>query len=224
MANEVSKSHIFPPDRLAEVTKLGMTWQMTALWILRDVMGVHADLSNALFYDLALHLKEDVDRQAAISTDGIRPAKFAAYLAFWMRKIKPISRAYYVDVCKKHDWAPPPQEEINDINEKVAVRMAFNYLWAFHDLGHLTIHLGDDDVPIKRDAEGFKTEVASFCHQKLGVDGECVLETLIYDMRYRTFGPHHLVHLFDQFVFRLYARCEDRRAKGLAHEDAPAPA
>jgi hypothetical protein len=37
----------------------------------------------------------------------------------------------------------------------------------------------------------------------LDLNGKTVMDKLIYDMRYRPFGPHHLVHIFDQFIFGL---------------------
>lgn len=184
-----------------------MIWQNASFIILRDVMGVNAKLSNALFYDLALHLQEDIKRQEPVAeNNGTRPAKFAAYLAFWLRKVKPVSNAFYVSTAQKYGGRPPVYEEIVDINEKLAIRLAFTYLRAFNEMGDLKIHVDGRDRKIRYDKAIFRKEVRDFCHQKLGNDGKDVLETLITDMRYRTFGPHHLEHLFDQFVFRLYSK------------------
>lgn len=166
-------------------------------------MGVSARLSNALFYDLAFHLREDLDRQERLAENGIRPAKHAAYLAFWLRKVKPVSNAFYVSTTQEYEGLPPVYEEIVDINEKLAIRLAFTYLESFNEMERLEIHVDGRDRKIKYNKTIFQKEIKDFCHQKLGNDGKDVLETLITDMRYRTFGPHHLEHLFDQFVFRL---------------------
>jgi hypothetical protein len=175
--------------------------------LLSRAMNVHADLSPALFYDLALHLREDIRRQAVWDTKGIRPAKYAAYLAFWIRKIKPISLAFDAGLYVRYNRSPPRMAEIVDINEKVAIRLAFDYISKFNEKNKLTVHKVESghcgDCVIEYNKEKYKRIMNDFCYQKLANDGKCVLETLISDMRYRTFGPHHLVHLFDQFVFRL---------------------
>lgn len=171
-------------------------------------MRVRANLSKALFFDAALHWLGDSARLMAREPKGIRPAKHVAYLAFWIRKIKPISRAYPVAV-----WAaaanagtlPDPTYEIVDINERLAIKYAFEVLADFSKNEKVTIHTsGEDDAHSLKYNEGlYKDFVTKYCEQKLGNSGKTVFETLVHNMRYRTFGPHHLVHIFDQVVFGL---------------------
>lgn len=146
-------------------------------------------------------------RQQKLDRKGIRPAKHAAYIAFWMRKIKPISHAYDADIWNKHKGCPPSVKEIEDINEIIAVNLAFEFLLRSNQNKLLKIHKGEGsdsgDYPIHYNNACFIRVMNEFCHQKLANDGKCVLDTIINDMRYRTFGPHHLAHWFDQFVFRL---------------------
>jgi hypothetical protein len=85
--------------------------------------------------------------------------------------------------------------------------MAFEFLLQSNKKQMLKIHKDDGaesgDFPIPYNRDRFIRVMNEFCHQKLANDGKCVLDTIINDMRYRTFGPHHLAHWFDQFVFRL---------------------
>lgn len=171
-------------------------------------MDVRANLSKGLFYDAALHWKADMDRLRKADDKGIRPAKHVAYLAFWIRKIKPITDAYKVEAVRNYKTqgrAVPAEEEITDINERVAIRLAFEHLAGFARNGELLFHdeTQGEDRRITYNKQKFRDAVKRYSQQKLGVDGKCVLDTLIHDMRYRAFGPHHLVHIFDQFVFNL---------------------
>jgi hypothetical protein len=124
-----------------------------------------------------------------------------------MRKIKPISDAYGEGEWRKTGSRPSWSKEIEDINEIVAIKMAFEFLLKANEKQKLMIHkddpAGSGDFSIPYDRDRFIRVMNEFCHQKLANDGKCVLDTIINDMRYRTFGPHHLAHWFDQFVFRL---------------------
>lgn len=191
-----------------EVARLAIALQQATSKLLTETMEIRADLSKALFYDVALHWKGDVDRIRKVDVKGIRPAKHVAYLAFWIRKIKPVSNAYSAALHQEHRKAGrpmPSSAEIVNINERVAIRLAFQQLGSFAQAGQLFIHhdAKGEDIRIDYDETRFVTALERYCHQKLALDGKCVLETLLSDMRYRTFGPHHLVHIFDQFVFNL---------------------
>ncbi|HYD32760.1 MAG TPA: hypothetical protein VEB64_18105 [Azospirillaceae bacterium] len=171
-------------------------------------MNVRADLSKALFFDLADRWCHDIGKISARDTDGVRPSKHAAFLAFWMRKIKPISRAYrFSDILKSEATGKPIPywSEVVTINEQVAIRLAFQWLAQFAKQGKLLVHDSDSgkESPVVYDEDRFKRRVAQFCGRKVSLDGRTVLEILVDDMRYRTFGPHHLAQLFDQFVFSL---------------------
>lgn len=172
-------------------------------------MNVHADLSKALFYDLAFHWRRDLDRMQ--DDKGIRPAKTAAYMAFWIRKTKPISNAYALATIQAYkNKIIPFTEEITNINEKVATRLAFQIIAQCAEKGFLKIHDSqtNQDIPLVYNRKKYEEAVSGYCNQKLGLDGKSVLEVLIYDMRYRAFGPHNLVHIFDQFVFSLTHKLE----------------
>jgi hypothetical protein len=200
---------LFPGTGNPAITRLAGSLQCASSKILRESMGIRADLSKNLFFDAALHWKEDMDRLYKKDDKGIRPAKHVAFMAFWIRKIKPITGAYYHHTVMQYATQGkciPPEEEIIDVNERVAIRLAFDQLAGFAENGELLFHDGEtgQDRKLAYDKASFMQAVDRYCRQKHGVDGKCVLETLIYDMRYRSFGPHNLVHIFDQFVFRLF--------------------
>lgn len=171
-------------------------------------LAVEAEISKAQLYDVAWRWKIDMNRISKSAKSGVRPAKHSAYLAFWIRKLKPISRAYYLHDIKSAMTANnsiDPTKEIIDINERAAIRMAFAYLAGFGKAGKIIIHDTSDDkfLALKYEDLKYRESVDAYLKKKLGLNGMTVSEKLIDDMRYRSFGPHHLVHIFDQFVFGL---------------------
>ena len=192
--------------------------QMTSRLLIQD-FKVKADLSKALFFDIARPWGNDIELISDQDSDGIRPAKYVAYLAFWYRKIKPISFAYNfsdIEAARANGFPPAPALEIVDINERLAIKVAFELLSDYVKAGKAIVHDGsnEDGYVVHYDPEGYRAAVMNFCSRKLGVDGDTVSGVLIRDMRYRSFGAHHLVHLFDQFVFSLLGKTSPCRPEG----------
>jgi hypothetical protein len=166
---------------------------------------IKAVVSKSLLNDVALRWKIDTAR---IGAEHIRPAEYAAHLAFWIKKLKPISQAYHLqdmEAARKAGIPVNPSMEIIDINEQAAIRLAFVHLAGCAKNGQVTIHnkaLGDFCV-LSYDDQMYKASVQKFLSQKLDLDGRSVSDKLIEDMRYRSFDAHHFVHMFDQFVFGL---------------------
>lgn len=63
---------------------------------LRAHLAVEAKISKARLYDIAWRWKTDMNRISRSAKNGVRPAKHSAYLAFWIRKLKAISQAYFL--------------------------------------------------------------------------------------------------------------------------------
>jgi hypothetical protein len=87
---------------------------------------IKAKVSIALLYDVARYWKSDTKRIQAFESKGMRPTEHAAYLAFWIRKLKPISQAFYlcdVDASRIAETPIDPNAEIIDFNEKAAIRL-----------------------------------------------------------------------------------------------------
>lgn len=192
----------------AELAQFASLLQRATSRQLINHLHVNADLSKALFFDIAKHWGDDIKFISDQDSDGIRPAKYAAYLAFWFRKLKPISFAYYYDdiqAARREGIPLDPILEIVDINERLAIKVSFECLSGFVKEDKAVVHEGWDEAArtVCYDKEKYRQQVINFCSRKLGVDGDTVSGVLIRDMRYRTFGAHHLVHLFDQFMFAL---------------------
>lgn len=186
------------------VAKLAVLIQRLSSRILMDSLNVRADISKALCYDVALHWLHDIERLRRDGDDTIRPAKHVAYMAFWFRKLKPLSNAYHLrDILQAGAHPAPPTREILNVNERVAIWIAFEQLSDFAEAGNLVL-CGTPDTVYPYDPEKFRKAVERYRNQKLGPQGKTVLEALLYDMRYKAFGPQHLVHIFDQFVFNLF--------------------
>jgi hypothetical protein len=166
---------------------------------------IKAVVSKSLLNDVAMRWKIDTVRIAA---EHIRPAEYAAHLAFWIKKLKPISQAYYLrDVEAAREAGVPvnPSMEIIDINEQAAIRLAFVHLAGCAKKGQVTIHdkASDEFCVLSYDDQMYKASVQSFLSQRLKLGGGSVSDKLIEDMRYRSFDTHHFVHMFDQFIFGL---------------------
>lgn len=179
-------------------------------------MKIKAEASLPVFIDVSRRWHRDMGRlvqSVRIPTDGIppdagiRPAKYVGFIAFWVRKLKPISRAFkHADIVKQQGrYKVDSAKEVRHINELVAIKLAVEVLREFLEANLVTVPNAPGSKPtmIEWNPEAYEAELKSFFDQKLGPDGMSVIESLLYDMRYRTFGPHHLVHLFDQLVFNL---------------------
>ena len=200
----------------AQIFDFGRSLYRKSERILERTLQARADLSLPVFMDVSKRWHRDMGRlvQSARISDGgplpesgIRPAKYAGFVAFWVRKLKPISRAYYHRDFPLNDLiaSVDPAKEIRHINEIIAIRLAVELLRTYIQQGvvNVTDVSTGKPCPITWNEPLFAAELKSFFDQKLGIGGMSVLESLLYDMRYRTFGPHHLVHLFDQLVFNL---------------------
>lgn len=189
------------------ITKLAQSMQAQISKLLRNKMDVRADISRAVVYDVMDRWNYDMRRILANNSSGVRPSKHVAFLAFWIRKLKPVSHAVPArsgDIPDGMRYSSA-DSEILGINEHLAIWLAFERLENFVRNGKVEVadrKTGNPRV-ITYDKDKFSTAVAEFCGQRLSPGGKTVIEVLVEDMRYRTFGPHHLVHLFDQFVFAL---------------------
>lgn len=98
-----------------------------------------------------------------------------------------------------------PTSEIIDINEQAAIRLAFAHLAGCCQHGKIVAydHIAQEFSILTYEDKAFSNLVHKYLSQKLDPDGKTVMDSLIYDMRYGAFGPHHFIHIFDQFVFSL---------------------
>lgn len=153
--------------------------------------------------DIILHHERDLLRLRAIQADGIHPTKHIGYLAFWVRKLKPISCAFPTSLIITTDdrHQIDEKEEIALINELAAVYLS----------QHLLMSYADDGVIFQAENEKQKKTFMSALLKSmrfsilddhaLGPSTISLLTNIIYDMRYRTFGPHHLVHILNHLIY-----------------------
>lgn len=179
---------------------------LTTLEDLLTKMRVDAHISFPVVEEVVIHFWRDLERLYAIHHAKVNITKGCSYLAFWVRKLKPISDAYPSAYILSDDTAPDLIAEVTDINEQMAVHLAFRLMRnCLRDHRVLSFsHLPDDFV---------LTTFDRIVEEYLGSDGEAGLEmgrrfdNIVYDMRFRTYGPHHLTHLLVNIVRDLYREC-----------------
>jgi hypothetical protein len=128
---------------------------------------------------------------------NIHPAKYVGYLCFWVRKLKPISRAFSrteTQKAKDRGGALAHQDEIITANETVTVSLCVLWLFKFCKAGKIPELNG---MTVDRAKERLSNAMFDVLNlgSDVGAREGSILESVTYDMRYRTFGPHHLVHL-----------------------------
>ena len=160
-------------------------------------LGVSAHVSFAVCEEAIIHHGRDIDRLYVTHHKLVHPTKHCSYLAFWVRKLKPISRAFPKDVLKNVPDGESPEisSEITDINEQVSIHIALRSLALYIKDGHIILQ----DIPSKKEALlVFQKVVRAYLLSKTedGMSMGNRFSMLTYDMRFRTFGPHHLTHVF----------------------------
>lgn len=175
-----------------------------------DALQVHASVSMMRLFDVAQRWEHDAKRLGEKHKNGFSPIKYISYQAFWIRKLKPISNAYLIKHLEAEGDSISPEMEIHDINERIAIRIAGRNLLEFAERGFYPTEHGDGtghttavDAKILRE---YLRAYMNFPSQRDAgpqheADKGSTYENLIYNQRYRTFGPHHLVHILDQAVF-----------------------
>lgn len=143
---------------------------------------VQIEISERNLAEVVGHYNKDMEKLRDFHQgEGISANKRVAGLAFWIRRIKPISFA-----CKIGQ-----DREIPDINEKAAV-------WAAHKL--LIFYCRREyalsmlrDIQIKDKEKKFEAYLIRYWR----ISEWYNYYNLIYNLRYRNFSPHHLSLLFD---------------------------
>jgi len=170
--------------------------------------------------DVVVHYERDIERLLVIHPEGVHPSKLVGYLMFWTRKLKPISCAYKLqDIVRADD--KENLEEMVLINEMAAIFIAL----------HLTLSYAADGILSHKEetVQGFNINpssselenrdnfqnclsqlISAYLFNKIdrGHGDGNIFTSIIYDMRYRTFGPHHVVHFINHLVYAARAKLE----------------
>lgn len=170
-------------------------------WLLEYEVECQALVSLKACLDIINHYHSDMVRHLGHQKNGIDPAKHVAYLCFWVRKIKPVSDAYYRDELKSGNFDDDSivGQEIHDINERVSLLLArylLRRLALTSKLGQSAMLGAEQELRVVEyfDMYMFRSAEAT---EKLKNN----FEQYVYDMRYRTFGPHHLTNLVKHAIF-----------------------
>lgn len=176
-----------------EVKELAETAHRLIESYLREI-DVSAIISRKTVVELAYFFYRDIYRIKVQQNDQVTAAKFAGYLGFWIRKLKPISQAFKVGTDTED-----PNLEILEINELAGLQVSINVLIEDGKGGSET-QLHD---PVRRNCQDNtcdgKVCLTEYVRLYFGLPTN--VDYILYSMRHRTFGPHHLVNSLEHLVF-----------------------
>jgi hypothetical protein len=184
-----------------QTIELGLELRFTLDVILREDLKCMGTVSLACCYDVIEHHSRDIERLYAVHQQLVHPSKHIAYAAFWIRKLKPVDTSYPISEVEKALRSKKQIDkslELRDVNERICLHYTFRLLNEYVSSGHIKPPKGTAKetflVNIERVFRNFVN----------GGDAGPVLndryEAIVYDMRYRTFGPHHVVHLVNYLL------------------------
>jgi hypothetical protein len=178
-------SKSFPPefvDRVSAATHKSLVQIVEAIGVKKTAY----EISREKVLEVAQYFLKDLRRLAIPQENEIADTKYAAYWAFWVRKIKPV-RVAWLDDAK--------QDEITDINERAALELAIATVK----------HAGKHPACLIRGAclitcDGSRC-VEQYTSDYFTVNENYYSEYIVYSMGKRTFGPHHLCAVLDSILF-----------------------
>lgn len=191
-----TRSNLIPPPRQVNLLAAQIE-QLIHLALNRNNAGASV-ISTHRLRDVSYYFLRDMYKISDHQDDEISGTKYAAYLAFWIRKLKPIAIAYdtaHEDFADRRENA-----EIKEINESIALEIALALLI---DSGRGTEPGTLHEMVRQRCV---KTCDGRSCLKRYAMDyfsfNDRYYEKYIkYSMQYRTFAPYHLTAIFDQMIF-----------------------
>ena len=163
------------------------------IWSSLVELGYIANIDRSICQEIDTHWRRDIKRLTTIHNHekkGLGVEKGIGYLAFWIRKLQPLSQAHPYSVSATGEIVPDHTNTNNQINEIVSIYSIKQVLTYY-----LSKKEGDSSALKKKIADIGDTFTKLFApvpsenlpHSKF-------LSVCLYDMRFRTFGPHHLTH------------------------------
>ncbi len=177
-------------------------------------------ISKVCCEDIVVHFERDVQRLRELHDGQLHPSKWIGYLVFWVRKLKPVSSSF--PVAKLVDISPtenvPDEDENFLVNEDVAIYLALHMIKSYamdgyfpnSDHGLFLDNEGDHEPHARRTKEEkeefvrkIELVVQELARQSMDAGYKIgnIFQSVVYDMRYRTFGPHHVVHTINHIVY-----------------------
>jgi hypothetical protein len=184
-----------------ETTKFADELRYTLEVILREDLQCIGTVSLMSCLDVIEHHGRDIDRLYAFHQELVHPSKHIAYAAFWIRKLKPVGSSFPIAEVERAALEQRPVNaalEVRDVNERICLYYTFRLLTAIakRDVIKPTASLTRDQfiAKIRRAFDNF------LAGADLGPMLGDRFQAIVYDMRYRTFGPHHVVHLVNYLL------------------------
>ena len=190
-----------------QIIKYALKLRYTLQDILTEDLKCMGTVSLACCYDVIEHHDRDMDRLYKVHQPKklVHQSKHIAYVAFWIRKLKPVDSSFPITEVSEafsSNREIDPTQEVRDINERIC-------LWYMYRLLRAAIIAGQVEPPSGMTVDEFLPKLDRvFLKFRKEPAGEPTPEepaawpvlkdrfdAHVYDMRYRTFGPHHLVHL-----------------------------
>jgi len=172
-----------PPDF---VDRVSSNTEALLTQIVKAIGVPHFEISDGKVLEVAVCLLKDLMRLAITQLDDVADTKYAAYWAFWIRKLKPIRVAWADDAKTK---------EITDINERAALELAIATVKQAGKHEHCGVR---SQCPLSCDGAAC---VERYTNTYFTVNKNYYSEYIIYSMGKRTFGPHHLCSVLDAILF-----------------------
>ena len=178
-----------------------------ALIDILEKMKMNAHVSYRVTEEIVIHFWRDIERLYAIHHEQIHVTKTCSYIAFWVRKLKPISDAYPIEALTGLDESqgPPVGAEITDINEQVALHLSLTVM---------RICIRDGNVRVSSFPKGdvlqaFDRVSGDYLTSEVedGMSMGSRFASMVYDMRFRTYGPHHLTQFLVHIMRDIYREC-----------------
>jgi hypothetical protein len=186
---------------IEELIDLGHELRYALSVILREDLHCVGNVSLACCVDIAQHHDRDIERLYAVHQRLVHPSKHIAYAAFWIRKLKPVDTSYPIAEYERasHESTQLDESmEVKDINERICLHYAFRLMLCFVEGGSIAPPKGQSKKSFLKNLNW------AFENFLEGKDSGPVLsdrfESVVYDMRYRTFGPHHVVHFVNALL------------------------
>ena len=171
-------------------------------------MDVSAHVSYSATEEVIVHFWRDIERLYAIHHEQVNSTKSCSYISFWVRKLKPISDAYpKASISNLSDNDVPPHfAEVTNINEQVAVILALRVLRnSIEDYGAISVVDMTCDTILTIFDQVANAYLTSEVEDNLSMGLR--FEMIVYDMRFRTYGPHHLTHILTHIMREVYKEC-----------------
>lgn len=179
--------------------------------LLLDQMELDAIVSYPTVEEIVIHFWRDIDRLFAIHHETVHPTKACSYLAFWVRKLKPISMAFPKSAIHKERDIFPFEIEVADVNEQIAVHIALSWTRRCIEEERFT-----PDAKVQKELTllAFDKSVEDYLTSYFedGMEMGVRFDNIVYDMRFRTFGPHHLTHMLTNLMREVARKCQEQPA------------